>query len=271
MRHIFIHTTLLLLLTACNNKTAIKPVLLNKTATVQMPDDVLHFSSVDKNWNATLQSFIQPIPVKIYYHDTGFDIQLINNEGVTEGRAQIILNNDSQFFYYDVILVNKHNNRTEKDYRSPKTINPDSSLQQQRIIHQIDGNRNIVSKDRNFFKEEIITLSPSSGTFYAIANESLSAYYVQAGSCVSIHLKYTYNKEKKIFTVTADSLKDKYNNNVADGTVVAFVYSNGIQTFRREAALLNGSASVFIPTSKNKYTLFAKVNETNSNSINLIP
>ncbi len=270
MRNFLLHIILWLLVTACNNKVAEKPVWLNKTATVQMPDALLQFSSADKNWNATLQSFTQPIPLNISYHDSGFNIQLQNKQGITEGPAKIILNNGEYYFYYDVLLVNKEVIAAKKDYRSPKTVNPDSSLQQQRIIHQIDRNRNIVADDNTYFKEEIITLSPKAGTYRAIANEPLTAFYVQAGSCVNINVKSTYNKEKELFTVTAGPLKDKYNNTVADGTLVAFIYNDSAQTWRMEAALMDGIATVFIPAGK-KYTLHAKVNETISNTITLLP
>jgi len=271
MRKLLLHIILLFSLAACKNKTVEKPVWLNESATVQMPDALLQFSSTDKNWKATLQSFTQPIPLQLNYHDSGFIIQLLNYEGVTEGKAQLILNNGKQYFYYDVLLVNEKKSSTKKDYRSPKTVNPDSSLQQQRILHQIDANRNILSISNNYFSEEEITLSPKAGTFRAIADEPLSSYYVLAGSCVNINVKSTYNKEKEIFTVTAGPLKDKYNNTVADGTLVAFIYNDEEHSYRMETALLDGVATVFIPSANKKYSLYAKVNETISNTISLTP
>jgi hypothetical protein len=271
MRNLFLHIILLFSLAACKNKAIEKPVWLNESATVQMPDAILQFSSTEKKWKATLQSFTQPIPLQLNYHDSGFVIRLLNQEGVTEGKAQIILDNSKQYFYYDVLLVNKQTSSTKKDYRSPKTVNPDSSLQQQRILHQIDANRNIISINNNYFFEEEITLSPKAGSFRAIANEPMTAYYVQAGSCVSIIVKSTYNKEKEMFTVTTGPLKDKYNNTVADGTLVAFIYHDGEQTHRMEAVLLDGVANVFIPSTNKKYLLYAKVNETISNTISLTP
>jgi len=50
------------------------------------------------------------------------------------------------------------------------------------------------------------------------------------------------------------------------------LYQEDEQTYRREAALLNGIASVKIPAEKNKrYYLTAKVNETVSKQLQLIP
>lgn len=271
MRVFLLHIILLLFITACKNKTVSKPIWINNTTLLSIPADSLIFKAKEKNWKASLQCFTQPISSQLHYTDSGFVIQVVNKEGIIEGPAQLILNYGRQYFYYDVMLVNKQIISTKKDYRSPKTVNPDSSLQQQRIIHQIDKNRNIVSGDGNYFKEEIITLSPKDGTYRAIENEPLSAYYVQAGSCVSINVKSSYNKERELFSVTAGPLKDKFNNTVADGTLVAFIYSDGTQTHRMEASLLDGVATVFIPSSGKKNSLYAKVNETISNTINLTP
>jgi len=241
---------------------------------LSMPADSLVFKAKGKNWKASILSFTQPIPLSVNYSDSGFILYQRTMYGITEGPAQIVVSNDNQQFYYQVNLLNKERSAiTNKDYRSPKTVNPDSSLQQQQIIHTIDNWRNLLytKQKLQYFFEEEITLSPKAGTFRTIADEPLSSYYVLAGSCVSINVKSTYNKEKEIFTVTAGPLNDKYNNTVADGTLVAFIYSDEEQTYRMETALLDGVATVFIPSNNKKYSLKAKVNETISNSILLIP
>ena len=72
--------------------------------------------------------------------------------------------------------------------------------------------------------------------------------------------------------VTAGPLKDKHNNKVANGTTVAFIFTDDVHTYRMEAALLNGFASVKIPAEKNRqYSLTAKVNETVSKQVQLSP
>jgi hypothetical protein len=271
MRTFYFHIIVLFSLAGCQKYTVVKPTWLNETKTVQLPDASLQFASPYKNWKACLQGFIQPVPLQLQYQDSGFVIKLLHREGISEGPAQIILNSGEQYFYYNLLLVNKQIAATKKDYRSPKTVNPDSSLQQQRILHQVDANRNILYENAEYFSEEEITLAPKAGTYRAIASEPLSAYYVQAGSCVSIPIKSSYKKENEVFTVTAGPLKDKFNNTVADGTLVTFIYFDGVQTYRMEAALLNGIATVFIPSGGKKYTLTAKVNNTISHTITLIP
>ena len=241
---------------------------------LSIPADSLIFKAKGKNWKASILSFTQPVPLIINYTESGFILSQKTNYGMIEGPAQLVISNGKHHFYYPVNLLNKEwSVTTNKDYRSPKTVNPDSSLNQQRIIHTIDHWRNLLytKQKLQYFFEEEITLSPKAGSFRAIANEPLTAYYVQAGSCVSINVKSTYNKEKEMFTVTAGPLKDKYNNTVADGTLVAFIYHDGEQTHRMEAVLLDGVANVFIPSTNKKYSLHAKVNETISNTISLTP
>jgi hypothetical protein len=274
MRKPCFYIILIFSLAACNNKAVEKPIWLNNTTLLSIPADSLIFKANGKTWEAAILSFTQPVPLIINYTDSGFILSQNTNYGVMEGPAQIVILNGKHHFYYPVNLLNKEwSVITDREYRSPKTVNPDSGLNQQRIIHSIDHWRNLLytKQKLQYFFEEEITLSPKAGTYRAIANEPLSAYYVQAGSCVSISIKSTFNKERELFIVTAGPLKDKYNNTVADGTLVAFIYHDGEQTHRMEASLLDGVATVFIPSTNKKYSLYAKVNETISNRITLTP
>jgi hypothetical protein len=262
------------MLAACNNKAVEKPAWINSTSLLSIPADSLIFKAKERNWEAGILSFTQPIPLKISYTDSGFILTQKTKYGAIEGPAQIVVSNGKRHFYYPVNLLNKEwSVITDKDYRSPKTVNPDSGLKQQRIIHTVDHWRNLLytKQKLTYFLEQEITLSPKAGTYRAIANEPLTAYYVQPGSCIRINIKSVYNKEKELFTVTAGPLTDKYNNIVADGTLVSFIYSDSAQTWRMEAALLDGMATVYIPAAGKKYRLQAKVNETISNTITLMP
>jgi len=270
MRKLFFYIILVFSLAACKKPPVEKPVWLNNTTILSIPADSLIFKAKGKNWEAAILSFTQPVPLLINYTDSGFILSQKTNDGITEGPAQIVISNGKHHFYFAVNLLNKEwSVITNKDYRSPKTVNPDSGLNQQRIMHTIDHWRNLLytKQKLQYFFEEEVTLSPKAGTFRAIANEPLTACYVQAGSCVSIIVKSTYNKEKDMFMVTAGPLKDKYNNTVADGTLVAFIYHDGEQTHRMEAVLLDGVADVCIPSTNKKYSLYVKVNETISNKI----
>jgi hypothetical protein len=117
-----------------------------------------------------------------------------------------------------------------------------------------------------------VNLAPKTGVYRAVAKEPLSSFYVLAGSCTSIPVKAEYKKDMEAYYVTAGPLKDKDNNIVANGTMVAFIYADTKQTYRMEAPLLDGYVSVIIPSATGtQYTLRAKINETISSQINLIP
>jgi hypothetical protein len=272
MRNYFLHILLLFTLAACKNQTIEKPVWVNATDTLPVPGSRLVFTTPDEKWEATLYTVTQPVRYTTTYQNGKLSLQPAHHSGVSEGSAQLCLSSGNQHFFYTVYLKNVTPLYLYKDYRSPKTVNPDSSLQQQRIVHSIDENRNIVQTNNRYFFEEEITLSPKSGVYRAIKEEPLSAYYVQPGSCTSIPLKALYKKDEKSFSVIAGPLKDKYNNTVADGTQVAFIYSDGVQTYRMETALLNGYAESSIPALPTRNMMLqAKVNETVSEKIQMIP
>jgi len=270
-----IHIILLLFIIACKNKQPARPVLLNKEKIISVPNDSLLFQSKEKNWDAVLLSFTQPIPLQIQYTEQGFILSLQHKYGITEGPAQVMLSKDDQQFFYELSLRNNsYGIISNKDYRSPKTVNPDSSLAQHRITHTIDEWRNIFNAPQQLqsFYEDIIQLNPIAGTYRAQKDKALSSFYVQPGSATTIPLNSIYNKTENVFIVTAGPLKDKHNNTVANGTMVAFIHSDEGQTYRIEAALLNGLVSIKIPAAKNKtYRLMAKINETISKQMTLQP
>lgn len=275
MRKWLTNIIIMLFMAGCNNKAVDKPKWVNNADSISFPSDSLVFKAKGRNWKASLQSFTQPVPLTIKYTDDGFILSAQNYYGITGGTAQLIVINGSKNFYYDLNLRNSSFGIiSEKDYRSPKTVNPDSSLVQQRILHRIDEWRNILHRleDPDFFYEDILQLHPIAGTYHAQKDKALSSFYVQPGSAVSIEVKANYIKEEHVYVVTAGPLKDKYNNMAANGTMVAFTYNDEEQTYRMEAALLNGFAEIKIPVEKNKlYQLTAKVNETTSKPIQLLP
>lgn len=144
----------ILIVASCTNKVVEKPIWVNKADTVQIQESPLVFKAKTKNWQGLLQSFVQPIPLQLIHTDTGFLLKPLSKKGFIEGPSTIILKNEEQFFYYDMVISNKEVVKVMEDYRSPKTVNPDSSLEQQSIVHIIDANRNIVVEDERYFKEK---------------------------------------------------------------------------------------------------------------------
>ena len=267
----------MLLLCACNNKPIEKPFWMNVKDTLFLPNNGLVFLTDHQQWAASLVTPTQPIelPIKTcgkYY----FTANLLYSTGVTEGPAEICLSSGNTFFYYPVYILNKKvDSIIHKDYRSPKTVNPDSSLHHQRMLHNFDVYRNIMplyNKKNYFFFEDHIYLPPKTAMYRADQKLALTAFYVQPGSCTSITLQAIYNKQQQAFAVTAGPLKDKYANAVADGTLVAFIYKNQQATYRMETSVLNGFTNVSIPIQNGEqYQLWAKINETVSTVINLTP
>ena len=256
---------LFFILEACNNKPVEKPVWLNKKNILFIPQDSLLFKAGIEKWEAYILSFTQPIPLQIQYHKEGFTLLFKNRNGVTEGPARLVLKNGSNYFFYDVSLQNTipgllNNN----DYRSPKTVNVDSGLVQQQIRFTIDEWRNILDSplQQQTFNEQNVQLPFKAGVYRSQADNPLSSFYVQPGSSRSMIITATYLSDEHVFEAIAGPLTDTYNNTLANGTQVAFIYHDGERTFRMETALNNGYASVKIPGEKNKYyQLLAKVNE----------
>jgi len=257
---------------ACKLKDANIPVWINESNVVTLPRDSFFFKTKNKNWDASLLSFTQPIPLSFRETNDGFVLTLKSKTGVIEGPGLLRLSNGKQQVYYELNLRNESFGFiSHKDYRSPKTVNTDSSRQQQRIVHSIDQWRNIISAypTSGYFAEDRFTLQPVAGVFYAQKEKPISAFYIQPGSAISITVHSIYHAAENIFVVTAGELKDEYNNIVANGTVVVFLYNDGEINYRMEAFAVNGFATVKIPALNKNYILTANVNQTVSSPVQL--
>lgn len=251
------------------------PVLSNKPGWFHIQSDSLAFIASGKKWEVALLSFTQPIPMQLVYTKNGFIVFPKYRSGIIEGNAELVLTHRNQSFYYALALKNKKAGLIyERDYRSPKTVNPDSSLQQQSIVHRYDQWRNLhqLQSHSGYFTESPIQLPATSGVYRAQELNAVSAYYVQAGSALSIPIKAIYDRKEKAFIVVAGPLKDRHNNLVANGTLVKFEYSDDRHFFLKEATVLNGFATTSIqPENNKKYQLKASIHQTFSNTIELHP
>ena len=144
MRLVYFYIVVGLLFTSCKKGAVERPIWLNDSPTVRMPDAVFSFKASGKKWDATLLGFVQPMGLSLQYNDSGFTARLEKASGIIESPAQLCLSFGKEHFYYSLSLVNNNSvDISKRDYRSPKTVNPDSSLMQQRIIHYIDEYRNL--------------------------------------------------------------------------------------------------------------------------------
>jgi hypothetical protein len=273
MKKYIIYIVTAFLATGCGKQAVEKAVWLNPADTLCIQGLQLRFSTEKKEWKAVLYSGVQPLVLQTSFNNHLLTLTASEDAAVIEGAAQICLENDSQFFYYPLYLKNKPGmQQLYKEFRSPKTLNPDSSLRQQRIVYNRDVQGNLLAvpgKPAYFFEEDKI-LPPLVAVERAVKDDALSAFYVQPGSCKAVPLRVTYRREEKNFYVTAGPLKDQHGNTVADGTMVSFCYSNGSGTARMESTLLNGMASVCIPAAENEGSrLVAVVNNIISQPVQL--
>ena len=256
---------------SCDNSVE-KPIWVNESSSFIFPLDTFHFLSSSKEWSAILYSFTQPIKLFIEPEKNGFRIVVDRNSGIIEGPGNLCLTSGERAFTYSINLVNIEDSLSELvDYRSPKTVNPDSNLQHQSIMHSVDRFQNLVTvKDSNYFFEKLHLLSPVVRTYHAIQGKPLTAYYMQAGSCVQIPLSSTFDADKKRFYISAGILKDQYGNNMADGSLIRFIYTDGKNTYRQESLVKNGFATAHIHRKNDlNYELYAETNNVQSKVIEL--
>lgn len=262
-------------LASCETAQVKQPEWLNPQYVVALPHSPLRFSTEISHWQVSLLTFTQPISLTPTYSQGILKVNLLSTNGITEGPATLCLFTENQYFFYPVELMNTNNpTSVDREYRSPKTVNPDSSLHQQRILHSIDAYRNLIPHPggQHYFFEEEITLKPTAGVFRVDEDDPLSAYYVQPGSCTQIPIQEVYRKAENCFFVNAGPLTDAFNNTVADGTVVVFTYNDAHRSYRMEAPLQDGFAKIIIPSdSLSGFVLQARVHNTISPPILLIP
>ncbi len=250
-----------------------QPIWINRTSIIHAPTDSLIIKTNSAEWVAVLTSFIQPIPLqrKVYQDHLVFRIK--NNAGLVEGPAELILEHtgSGKKYFYSLLLKNNDPGKiTVIDYRSPKTVNPDSSLNQQSIVHKIDQWRNIVTDtvSPNLFFEKILEITPKAGIYQAQENKPISSFYVQPGSVEVINLVHTIDVKQNIYKITAGPLKDRFQNQLADGTLVVFIYRDQQEIYRRlEKACREGFAQVTIPSSNEEYVLHVQIGDRNSQEI----
>lgn len=262
-----------MILSSCTKDSAERPLPLIEITRLSLPLEHISFQASGREWEAVLYTYIQPLSLEVNYTNSGFSISQKDDLGIVEGPGRICLKSGTNYFYYEVLLENRDGGvTTERDYRSPKTVNADSSLSHQRIAFIVDEWSNVIdsAESSHFFEEKEISLTSRVGIYRTQAKLPLSAYYIQPGSCTSVPLHSEFRPEASIYKVVAGPLQDQYGNVVAEGTMVAFIYDDGQYTNQMEVMSLNGYATIEVSSvGSTVYNLFAKVNETVSSTIQL--
>ncbi len=235
----------------------------------------------DSSYKTAIRYFLltarQPVPLKYEVRNGKTTVFINTAESFCEGQACICCIADNNCYYYPLQLIYRVQDKIvkiKKDYRSPKTVNPDSSLLQQRILFNMDNQRILLpltgaykGETTPFFYSDSIELAPVTATYLVDPDAPVTSIYVQPGTNASLNFTARYDSTEKIFLVQTQQLTDSHRNIVADGTLVAFLYSDGITSNRIEAAVHHGVATAKIVATENKpLTIRAVINDFYSSS-----
>ncbi len=233
---------------SCTKSKSPKPLLLSNIDTVNIQNMDVHFKTNFKSWKAFLFSFNQPIPLKTKFKDGILQVSYSTKKNNVETDAQIVLMDADTFFSYKTYMKNLTSTvNIIKDYRSPKTVNSDSSLHHDRIFYVLDNGQNIQSINGNLFVQEQIQLSSKVQTVNAIKGNNLSAYYMQPGSLKKIEIYVAKSDVQEKYIISTKVLKDDYNNIVANGTKIMFKGTKNDSIVQFFKPVINGIASIELP------------------------
>lgn len=269
-KNIITALTLVLLSLGCQKKH-VKPECMTLSDTLYLPIENLAFTSNGEEWEASLLSFIQTVPLHVKNTNTGIKLSQMFKHGLLEGPAHICLKSGKNSYYYHFYLKNRDQSRQHlHDYRSPKSLLPDYNLSQQKILLATDEWRNLtnVSPAKELFRETALDIPPVSGIYRAQKEVPLSSYYVHAGLCIHIPLRANANKRPDEYKITAGPLLDQHKNLINDGTLLTFIYNDGLYSHLTETSVFNGFAFAILQLEKDKeYKLFAKIDKISSDTI----
>ncbi len=261
----------LVLLFSCEEKPK-EVVWLNEKGIVESKE-VLYFvaNELEDLEQCLLYSAVQPIVLNFKLNGDSLKMQLPKDANFIEGKAHLVLT-----FKQDVFVSKRFNlihsanlSSKLKDYRSPKTVITDSSLNQQSLIYTVDEHRNLLAQDANIYViEKWKSLSPKTAIYRSDEDAPETSYYVLAGSVVSIQLMKDESKPGSFMT---NKLKDKYGNAVAEGTKAVFNISTAdAKTSRIETSVLDGMIRLTMPSIyKPPFAISVSVNSTSSNTLNI--
>ena len=201
------------------------------------PDSVvLGVKGETADWQFFLLSDRQPISLTAYLKGHTWVIPLSFARDFYQGPASLCCAHGNRRFFYPLLFVADTalaRHIVKKEYRSPKTVNPDSSFWQESICFDLDISRNILPWPRRhkdmitpYFYSDSIRLSPVARTIVVQPPLNISAVYVQPGSADQLSVRGVFDKERHCFFISADNIRDSYGNLIADGTSVCFLYTS---------------------------------------------
>ncbi|WP_339864823.1 hypothetical protein [uncultured Algoriphagus sp.] len=232
----------------CVEKAVEKPVWLNTKSTLKVNQDTLVFEAEAQDWKASLSTAVQLIYPEIVKTDGKILVIIRPVKGIIEGNAFLTLKSGTSQFVYPISLKNQEEASQLADLRSPKTLTTDSSMVQQQILYSSDpsGNLTLVNQDA-YFVEKNIELLPKTGTFKSITGTARSSFYVDAGTVREIPLSYSKDSHNQEITIQAGPLVDRFDNKIANGTLILFHFQKDQQHKKVEAVVQDSFAILSLP------------------------
>lgn len=219
--------------------------------TIRMPGDAFRLALDADTVEAWISGPVQTYPLHARRVPDGWVFTSGSRQGVVEGPASLVLRSGKKKLLKPVWLGNAVQARSATAvYFTPKTINLDSAQEVHRMEHLVDVWRNLQPLDSGrtlYFDERLLELGKRAGTYRGVEDRPLTSYYVHAGSCRDIPVRYRFNDTAGTAWITAGPLTDDWNNEQAGGTLVVFALRQKGKVWRYESRLLHAHASVAVP------------------------
>ena len=251
----------------CVYQDIYKPKLLNEQILLRPYNDTIFFHTPFKSWQVHIYGSIQPIPFVSSHIANLLTIVPKYSLSIPSSFLHVILSSGDEVHLFRFLYENNLQSVSTRKYRSPKSINTDSSLIQYSLEHTITTNRNIIYQPmkKRYFDEYQLMIDPIAGTFIDDINNNRSAFYVQPGSPSSIKLFYTADTLKREYCIQANNLSDAFGNYISDGTLITFYVINKSIYKIYERQVMDGAARIILPmTEMDNTQIKAKIGDLNS-------
>lgn len=271
MRAVVLLLVLLMLFSACNDTSIVRPQWLNGNVDLSEEAVLVFRTDQPHGWRAYAKGLVQTVPLQVVSDTKGLTFRLPPSRGFIDGPAWIVLTHGDRLFAYRTRLELPQGGETHAHiFRSPKTLNADSLTPQQQIAYTLDAWQNIITNgSANYFKEWQVSCPTKAGTYFGAENDPMTAYYVQPGSPRQVPLAIQYDTEKEAYHVQVGPMYDRFGNVIADQTLVALRYGPRETRYTMEVFTIEGIAKGELPAFADGGTLFAEVNGKRSRTLQL--
>ena len=262
--------SLILLFISCTDKFISKPILLNDHFDLSPLNDTIILKTIAKEWDVNLYGLYQPIPVNTVYKEGILKVIPQNGYLVPSSTIHLLLSFKNNYYIYEFQYINNYQDEFIRTFRSPKTMNPDSSLIQYIQKHTVTELRNIIISDstKEYFKEYEHSLPSIAGIYNDKHSTPISSYYIQPGSPTELILYISIDSTRKSYSIETNYLTDHYGNEIANGTLISYFIDSGASKKIIERQIMNGCSTLLLPgESFQPFRIYSIIGLTISNAI----